>query len=356
MAEGPATVMPPADGLWRVVAGRQPARGAGRRGRRASHANRFDPLTMSYGVLYFGTDLETCFGETLSRFRPSLEMLALVEHEWQALSFMAVGSVAADWRQRRTVVHVRLPHDLVFVDVESPVTHRFLRRELSLGLSSMGLSDLDVSTVRGPDRRVTQMISEWAYLASTGEDPTYGGIRYESRIRSGWECWALFSTMRSWRSTSSRLGPSPSICRSCSLSRSYSSCRSSDSSDLCGRDSRGRSGGCGHAPFGGVRLRPLQPGAQVLGGFFRSDHVDHDPGAELEACTGGQAGQDVNVPVELAARAVGRGVEDDVVGDVPDALDEGTQGASHCPRDADGLSVEARWRWASWWRGTTRIS
>ncbi|HTW97601.1 MAG TPA: RES family NAD+ phosphorylase [Acidimicrobiales bacterium] len=157
-----------------------------------SRANRFDPLTMSYGVLYFGTDLETCFGETLARFRPSLEMLALVEDEWQELGFMAVGSVAADWRQRRTAVRVRLPRDLVFVDVESPLTHQFLRTELALGLSAMGLSDLDVSTVRGPERRVTQMISEWAYMASIGEDPTYGGIRYESRIRSGWECWALF--------------------------------------------------------------------------------------------------------------------------------------------------------------------
>ena len=56
----------------------------------------------------------------------------------------------------------------------------------------MGLSDLDVSAVRGPDRRVTQMISEWAYMASRGEDPSYGGVRYESRIPSGWEFWALF--------------------------------------------------------------------------------------------------------------------------------------------------------------------
>jgi hypothetical protein len=192
MAEGPATVAPPVDGLWRVARGDNPLAVPVGGGGAPSRANRFDPLMMSYGVLYFGTDLETCFGETLARFRPSLKMLALVEDEWQALGFMAVGSVAADWRQRRTVVHVRLARDLVFVDVESPVTHQFLRRELALGLSSIGLSDLDVSTVRGPDRRVTQMISEWAYMASSGEEPSYGGVRYESRIRSGWECWALF--------------------------------------------------------------------------------------------------------------------------------------------------------------------
>lgn len=158
----------------------------------SSGGNRFDPLTMTYGVLYFGTDLEACFGETLARLRPSLELLALVKDEWEERGFMTVGTVAADWRQRRTAVHVRLPETLVFVDVESPVTHQFLRRELALGLSSIGLSDLDVSTVRGPDRRVTKMISEWAYMAADDDQPRYAGIRYESRIRTGWECWALF--------------------------------------------------------------------------------------------------------------------------------------------------------------------
>jgi hypothetical protein len=105
---------------------------------------------------------------------------------------MPVGSLAADCRQLRTAVHVKLPPDLTFLDVESPATHQFLRSELALGLSAIGLNDLDVSAVRGPNRQVTQLISEWAYTAADGEQPLYAGIRYESRIRSGWECWALF--------------------------------------------------------------------------------------------------------------------------------------------------------------------
>jgi hypothetical protein len=143
-------------------------------------------------VLYFGSDLQTCFGETLARFRPKIDLLALVQQEWEERGFMAVGTVAADWRQRRSAVHVRLRPGLRFLDVESPQTHQFLRHELALGLSSIGLDDLDVATVRGRDRRVTQLISEWAYMAEGDEGPKYGGIRYESRIRSGWECWALF--------------------------------------------------------------------------------------------------------------------------------------------------------------------
>jgi hypothetical protein len=191
MSEDPAVVSPPRPGLWRVARGANPLAvpfgGPTKRG-----GNRFDPLTMTYGVLYFGSDLETCFAETLARFRPSTELLALVKDEWEELGFMAVGSVAADWRQRRTAVHIALPADLVFLDVESPVTHQFLRKELAPALSAIGLEDLDVSTVRGPDRRVTQMISEWAYMEADGDQLRFAGIRYESRLRSGWECWALF--------------------------------------------------------------------------------------------------------------------------------------------------------------------
>ena len=72
------------------------------------------------------------------------------------------------------------------------MTHQFLRKELALGLSALGLNDLDVAAVRGPDRRVTRLIADWAYMADDGGQPLYAGIRYESRIRSDWEGWALF--------------------------------------------------------------------------------------------------------------------------------------------------------------------
>ena len=193
MAQGPAEVAAPTGGLWRIARGDNPlAVRTDPIGNPVTGGNRFDPVALHYGVLYFGSDLQTCFGETLARFRPKIELLALVQQEWDERGFMAVGSVAADWRQRRSAVHVRLPADASFLDAESPRTHQFLRRELALGLSAIGLDDLDVATVRGRDRRVTQLISEWAYMAEGDNGPKYVGIRYESRIRSGWECWALF--------------------------------------------------------------------------------------------------------------------------------------------------------------------
>jgi RES domain len=193
VARGPSEVAPPRAGLWRVARGDNPlAVHVDGTGNPVTGGNRFDPVSLRYGVLYFGSDLQTCFGETLARFRPKLELLALVRQEWEARGFMAIGAVAADWRQRRSAVRVRLPTGVRFLDVESPQTHQVLRRELALGLSSLGLSDLDVAAVRGPDRRVTQLISEWAYMAEGDEGPRYVGIRYQSRLRSEWECWAVF--------------------------------------------------------------------------------------------------------------------------------------------------------------------
>jgi hypothetical protein len=190
MRGGPTTVAPPLSGLWRVARGDNPlsvppaSLGGG--------VNRFDALVSQYGVLYFGSSLEVCFGEVLARFRPSLPMLALVEDEWAELDFMAVGAVPSDWRQRRSAVNVRVPSSARFVDIESVETHQFLRRELAAELAALGVVDLDVATVRSSDRRVTQLISEWVYENGDGLGGEVAGIRYESRIRSGWECWALF--------------------------------------------------------------------------------------------------------------------------------------------------------------------
>lgn len=193
MTDGPRAVRPPEGGLWRVARGDDPLRVfAVDRRTGEGGANRFDPLTVDCGVLYFGTDLKACFGEVLARFRPSISLMSVVEREWRDLGFMNVGAIAADWRQRRSAVHIRLPDAPHFLDVESAVTHQFLRRELALGFSALGLNDLDVAAVRGQDRRVTRLIADWTYMAGDRGLPRYAGIRYESRIRSGWECWALF--------------------------------------------------------------------------------------------------------------------------------------------------------------------
>lgn len=198
MVLGPATLHPPKGGLWRIGRGADPL--VGRAPEPATmetsrSGNRFDLVSGAAAVLYFGTSLEVCFGETLARFRPSAHLIAVIGHEWQKLGFMEVGAVPADWRFRRTAVRVIVPARANFVDVESPRTHQYLRSTLALGLSSLGHDDLDVAVIRGPDRRVTRLVSGWAYQATLSDgDPTrrYAGVRYLSRLSNDWECWAVF--------------------------------------------------------------------------------------------------------------------------------------------------------------------
>jgi hypothetical protein len=67
-----------------------------------------------------------------------------------------------------------------------------LRKELADDLVALGIDDIDVGTVRGKDRRLTRRISEWTYSQQDEEGPMYSGLRYESRLGSQWECWAVF--------------------------------------------------------------------------------------------------------------------------------------------------------------------
>ena len=193
----PRVVTPPADGVWRVARGPDPlhARRADPDTLTSSKSgNRFDSPDSSYGVLYFGTDLRGCFGEVLSRKRPDQALARLVEEDWRDHHFMEVGSVPREWRDRRSDVRVRLRTDrYAYLDVEHPETLEFLRGQLALGLASLGLDDLNLGTVRGPDRRVTRLISSWAWTAADDQgNPMYNGIRYVSKLDNDWECWAVF--------------------------------------------------------------------------------------------------------------------------------------------------------------------
>lgn len=112
------------------------------------------------------------------RDRQHVSLLAHVDFadEWTADGHMPVGSVPSDWRQHRTAVRVKLTHGTRFIDIDSPQTHQFFRKELALGLSTLSVKELDVSTVRGDKREVTQMISEWVYRNGDGQGGEVAGI------------------------------------------------------------------------------------------------------------------------------------------------------------------------------------
>jgi hypothetical protein len=163
--------------------------------------NRFDSPTGAYGVRYFATELEGCYGETLARFRADKKLAEVIGEEWTERGFMRVGDIPADWRLRRGAVRVRFPEaanksfatGVRFVDIESVHTREALLPDFEPLLRFYGYPDLDVAVVRGHDRRVTRYISQWAYeQVDDDEHPLYAGIRYLSRLNSEWECWAVF--------------------------------------------------------------------------------------------------------------------------------------------------------------------
>lgn len=154
--------------------------------------NRFDSLTGSFSTIYFASTLEACFGETLARYRADPK-LTFIEDEWEQRGFMPRGSVPAEWRQRRTAVRAEFDTSWLFLDIKSAATRAFLQKELAPLLVLFDVDDLDVSSIRGHDRRITRAISQWVWQQQDADSsPLFAGIRYLSRVNTHWECWAVF--------------------------------------------------------------------------------------------------------------------------------------------------------------------
>lgn len=121
--------------------------------------NRFD--VPGHGVLYFATDLEGAYAETLARFRPSPAIRKHVAE--QDPGFMMVGGVPRDWRDKRTIAKAVLSDPLPFLDVESPHTHEVLTTAMAAELVDLGEGVIDVASVRGRSRLLTRAIASWTF-------------------------------------------------------------------------------------------------------------------------------------------------------------------------------------------------
>lgn len=72
------------------------------------------------------------------------------------------------------------------MDLRVVETREILRAAFAPSVLAAGLSDLDGSAIRGPQRPLTQAIAAWAY------DRGFHGVVYTSRFDDGWTCWAVF--------------------------------------------------------------------------------------------------------------------------------------------------------------------
>jgi len=208
------TVTPPADGVYRLARGPAdpfeppPWSIAGDDG---TFGNRFDdpsasddfPHDRRFRVLYCATRRIAAFGETMARFRPSIDLLtklaAIDDDEPLAASLRGAvdpgesrrGLVPADWRLKRRIGHTVLDPTLRFVDIAHPATMQDLRTKLAPLAARLAISDIDLSTVTSQQRRFTQACARHIH-DDRNVHPHIAGIRYLSRLNPDWECWAIF--------------------------------------------------------------------------------------------------------------------------------------------------------------------
>lgn len=156
-------------------------------------ARRGVPRDQQFRVLYLASQSAGAFAEALAGLRPHP---ALLTHAGITApqSRLARPVVSAQWRAARrigaTLLHPRLP----FADIVAPETVQALREALSSVAVALGLNDIDLSSLSGPQRLFTQEVARFIYdVHDDAGTPCYAGIRYLSRLNLGWECWAVFS-------------------------------------------------------------------------------------------------------------------------------------------------------------------
>ncbi len=132
--------------------------------------------------MYAASCPEGAFTESLQGFRPTTAARAAAVQA--SPGAMLAGSVPRDWRDRRRLGSLTLSEPADFIDVEAPSSWPLLENALAEPLNRLGVKNLDVSVLRGPNKLVTRLIARWAYLeADTGTGtPLYGGIRYVSKL------------------------------------------------------------------------------------------------------------------------------------------------------------------------------
>lgn len=169
--------------------------------------NRYDgPITGQYSVLYFGSELEVCYGDLLARFilvEPE-DQPALPLDVWDDPSWMNKRSVAAKWRDERAVVSINLVSGLNFVDMSKPETWQIIFNNLSSKIPELNYNQLEEQIIFDSNRRITRLISGWIYDQKNEKgERLYAGIYYPSRLNKkynvNWNCWAVFADDKPWQ-------------------------------------------------------------------------------------------------------------------------------------------------------------
>ncbi|MDO8442703.1 MAG: RES domain-containing protein, partial [bacterium] len=146
-------------------------------------SGRFDDPVRRFCTLYAAEQRLGCFVESLARYRPSPRALVELRNVTGAPDPSLVPVVPGDWWVRRRVGRFYLDPDQKWLDLRTLGTREALRVELADTILRLGLTDLDVSSVRSLNRDLTHAMARWAY------EHGYNGVAYTSRFDDGLDCW-----------------------------------------------------------------------------------------------------------------------------------------------------------------------
>ncbi len=149
------------------------------------------PSHQRYRVLYLASQPAGAYGETIAQFRPSVKTLSQYGGR---LPFGIQPSVPRDWRISRRLGSAVLFLMLRVVDFDAADTVQALRPVLAPVAARLQLPDIDLSAITGPRRELTQEAALHVYTQHDAQgQPLYAGMRYVSRLKREWECWAIFT-------------------------------------------------------------------------------------------------------------------------------------------------------------------
>ena len=154
--------------------------------------NRWDDVNGVYRVLYASSQLEGCFVEVLSRFRPDPHVVAGLATIAGPNDTFPAGTVPRSWLRTRMVGGAAVARR--FADVNHAQSLAYLQRQLAARLVHYGIRELDGAAIRlTTPRRLTQEISSHLYaLADDAGEPLFAGIAYRSRFGDNYDNWAVF--------------------------------------------------------------------------------------------------------------------------------------------------------------------
>ncbi len=137
-------------------------------------------------MLYGGSQLVSCYIETLSRFRPDYTLLAQLQTMDGENDFQQIGVIPDEWFVNRFIGTAEVRGK--YADLYSPQWVAHLRSRLHPVCLEFGLRDFDLSVLMQAEKRiVTQRASNIVYDLGA-----FAGIYYASRHGLGLENWALF--------------------------------------------------------------------------------------------------------------------------------------------------------------------